>query len=265
MSYVYNCATREVSYSKEKFNLTRNLLRVLLTGLRDEKAGDLLFLKRDWHTNIFEKARVYEKDYEYIVFEEDFFLQSNLIYTTGNMFVNLPNGETCKKALQKLLRIKKDKKPTFLTVADDGSRSTIGSIYYALRELKLLDTRRASGNNSFYIDNWNSTSDNVYTRATHKLNYFDYFGQWDYIICPAMKRETQGTLIEKLLAECNTGFVLFGSYDKLKDIKYTRRVKVNKGMFVYVSKTKEKQSEYEIKGCKMHTNQLTDFLKKDIK
>ncbi len=265
MSYIYCCYDRCVSYRPEKFD-RKGLLRVILTKEKERKDGDFLFLNRAWNRIIFEKARCYEMEYDYIVFDDDFFLQSNLIYTQSKMFVKLPNGETCRKALKLLLRKAKDTE--FLCVADDGTKSVVGSIYYALRELNLLKRRKSNNKLNFttiYMDNYHSTSDTLYTRATHKLNYFDYFGEWDYIISPCLKADLQKPLIDKMEQESRKGYIIFGSFEKLKNLKYTRRVRVNKGVFIFVSKTKEKVSEFEIKSSKMHTNQLIDYLKKDIK
>ncbi len=87
MSYIYCCYDRCVSYRPEKFD-RKGLLRVILTKEKERKDGDFLFLNRAWNRIIFEKARCYEMEYDYIVFDDDFFLQSNLIYTQSKCLLS---------------------------------------------------------------------------------------------------------------------------------------------------------------------------------
>jgi len=266
---VFDCETEMWHFQQDKFTIP-NMLRVI-HSYNDvpvlSSNGLFLYMPRLCSADVILEALDYAYNYDYIVFDYKVFLQSTFTLEQEDLFTKFPNGETCRKALGKLLIKKQVQDKDFLCVQDDGTRTVVGPIYYALRELKWLRTRNAFPNNykaPSYTVNYHSTSNSDFTRATHKFDYLKYFGNWDYIICPALKGQNQTELLEKLESESREGFIIFGGFEKLKDIPFTKRVKVNKGVFVYVSKFNKSKKTYEILPGRMSTNQLVNYLQRDF-
>ena len=264
MSLIYNTETEVWFYQKEKFMKDRKILRVLYNYFNPSIycEFDKLYIPRLWNSDIVKEAMKYKDYYNYIIFDNNLFLHSNIQVETNRKYTKFPNGTTCRNALKQL---KLQKNSSFLVVNDDGTRSTLPSMYYALKELSLLYLKKANSRLNFstlYCKNYVSTTNTLgFSRAKYKLDYFNFYDTFDYIIIPAF----EGIDTVKLEAESKKGYIIFGSLERLKDLPYNKMVIVNKACFIFKAKGVSTKSKCEVRSGKQSSKQLIDHLRKDFK
>ena len=239
---VYDCKQDKFEYYDVFLKAGKILNVVFLKNF--EPCEDFLNLTY----NTWETALNFKDDYDYICFDDSLFVHTRINFYDNSKFGKWTTGVNCVNILKKL---KLAKHRRYLVVNDDGSRSTKPPLFYAFTTLGMVKLYQPSIWSPYYSDNYFATSDSPFTRARYKLNYLDFYGgEFDYIFSPVLKETNQEKLIEKLDRESLLGYCIYGNANKLKDVDYTVKIKLNRAVFLYKSKRHRPQQEYEIKSAK---------------
>jgi len=127
------------------------------------------------------------KTTDLVIIDKSLYLNSNVPVKNIPMY-KFPNGETCKNILKKVLK-KKYIDDKYLVAQDDGTKSTLPPVYYALSTLKRLDLHRVFPSVN-YAQNYKSCSSSKFSRAKVKVNILDYrISPVDYIITTGFHNE----------------------------------------------------------------------------
>jgi len=146
-----------------------------------------------------------------IIIDDELFLQSNLTPPNFSMY-KWPNGATLVPLIRKLLP--KLNNLQILVAQDDGTRTTLPPVYYALLETGRLAIHYR-GRDVRYANNYMSCSSSKLTRARLKLNIIDVrLSNLDYIFTPGFKNLSNTDLLDWCMKQTKKGVILFTKLDK---------------------------------------------------
>ena len=200
------------------------------------------------------------KEVELVVIDKSLYMNSNIPVKTLNMY-KFPNGETCRKALKKVLRPKSD--DIYLVSQDDGTKSSLPPIYYALSSLKRLHTVRLFPS-VVYANNYLSCSCSQYSRAKVKVNILDYLiNPVDYVITTGFyDDELTKVLFEWCSSMATKGLIIFTKATDILPIPQ-KLVHFHKLMYFYCYDFID-EDKYELHNsikAKPNTLELLPFLR----
>ena len=187
-----------------------------------------------------------------VIIDDSTFLQDNIHQPYRKMYF-FPSGSTCKNALRNhLLGINL----SFLVAEDNGTKSLLPPIYFALNKLGLLRFREP------YVLNYKSTSQNPTSRARLSFNILKCKVYSDYIITPGF---IDGN--EELYNHCKKyskqGFVIYSKSEPILEENASTIVLLEKTKFAfYIFYNKQRPRKVlTVKKRKAHIQELLPFLR----
>jgi hypothetical protein len=216
MSLVYIAKLNKFIYDEDFKIVDGSLSYKFINASEDEKETDTgvwIHYKTPMH-KIVELIKNLGKTTDLIILDKSLYLNSNIPVKNVLMY-KFPNGETCKKVLKNVLK-KKYSDDIYLVSQDDGTRSTLPSIYYALSALKRLDLVRVFPSVN-YVKNYKSCSSSKFSRAKVKVNILDYrISPVDYIITTGFHNEEDTLeLFNWVVPMATKGLLIFTKVNKL--------------------------------------------------
>lgn len=255
---VYN--VKEKTYKIIPKCIIENSLKIVV-GYTYEKKDDILIypiLSMSFY-DLQKELKNYEEYYAYFIFDDATLFYSYFLDFPSVKFVDFPNGTTCAKVLSKFKKYL-PKNLDYFVVNDNGTKSLLPSIYYGLQVAHMLEfktTKRIR-----YARNYDSISNAKFSRARYRLGYLDYYLERDFVITPCLQKQNQEELIEHLNQYTKKGYIIYGNYEKVKDLDYNVRVKVNKAMWLLKIHGKTKRTnDLEVKPGKTSNKQLIEILR----